>query len=234
MAITTYINGCEHSSAEILEHLNAVYDSAPHYVTFRDDALASPEEVASSQVQLNLMHRCLTAAKLRQECIDLAEAEKAGTLEWIDFQPFIHLSKDSPLLHCFDSLHQCPRGHSYHYTIYLTNALHLKKVQLMQNLTSTKFGTFIYYIINTFADGVHRIASSFPRAFLYLLLALLLFHKLRLFHEIRFSPYCRIIFFSTFFLLSCWFSCFLTCGEFLLFTAFQLLVFITHVAHVRG
>ena len=43
----------------------------------------------------------------------------------------------------------------------------------MQNLTSTKFGTFIYYIINTFADGVHRIASSFPRAFLYLLLALL-------------------------------------------------------------
>lgn len=102
VAITTYINGCEHSSAEILEHLNAVYDSAPHYVTFRDDALASPEEVASSQVQLNLMHHCLTAAKLRQECIDLAEAEKAGTLEWIDFQPFIHLSKDSPLLHCFD------------------------------------------------------------------------------------------------------------------------------------
>lgn len=43
----------------------------------------------------------------------------------------------------------------------------------MNNLTSTKFGTFIYYIINTFADGVHRIASSFPRAFLYLLLALL-------------------------------------------------------------
>ena len=56
----------------------------------------------------------------------------------------------------------------------------------MQNLTSTKFGTFIYYIINTFTDGVHRIVSSFPRAFLYLLPGLLLFHKLCLFHEIRF------------------------------------------------
>lgn len=43
----------------------------------------------------------------------------------------------------------------------------------MNNLTSTKFGTFIYYIINTFADGAHRIVSSFPRAFLYLFLALL-------------------------------------------------------------
>ena len=103
VAITTYINGCEHSSAEILEHLNMVYDSAPHYVTFRDDALASPEEVASSQVQLNLMHRCLTAAKLRQECLDLANAEKAGTLEWIDFQPFIQICKDSPLNKYFDS-----------------------------------------------------------------------------------------------------------------------------------
>ena len=43
----------------------------------------------------------------------------------------------------------------------------------MTNLTSTKIGTFIYYIINTFSDGVHRIASSPPKAFLYLVLAFL-------------------------------------------------------------
>lgn len=43
----------------------------------------------------------------------------------------------------------------------------------MNNLTSTKFGTFVYYIFNTFADGVHRIVSSPPKAFLYLVLAFL-------------------------------------------------------------
>ena len=43
----------------------------------------------------------------------------------------------------------------------------------MTNLTSTKIGTFIYYIINTFSDGVHRIASSPPKAFLYFVLTLL-------------------------------------------------------------
>ena len=43
----------------------------------------------------------------------------------------------------------------------------------MNNLTSTKFGTFVYYILNTFADGVHRIVSSPPKAFLYLVLAFL-------------------------------------------------------------
>lgn len=70
---------------------------------FRSDALASPEEVASSRIQLNLIHNYLTATKLQKECIDLAEAERLGTLEWIDFQPFIELSKDSPLNKCFDS-----------------------------------------------------------------------------------------------------------------------------------
>ena len=43
----------------------------------------------------------------------------------------------------------------------------------MTNLTSTKIGTFIYYIINTFSDGVHRIASSPSKAFLYFVLILL-------------------------------------------------------------
>ena len=43
----------------------------------------------------------------------------------------------------------------------------------MNNLTSTKFGTFVYYVFNTFADGVHRIVSSPPKAFLYLVLAFL-------------------------------------------------------------
>lgn len=101
--ITTYINGCDHSSASILEHMDATYDSSPHYITFKSDALASPEEVKSAQVQLNLIHSCITASKLRQECIDLTNAEKAGTLEWIDFQPFIQISKGSPLNKCFDS-----------------------------------------------------------------------------------------------------------------------------------
>lgn len=102
--IITYINGCEHSSASILEHMDITYDSSPHYVTFRPDALlASQEEVISSQVQLHLMHNYIAASKLRQECIDLAEAEKAGTLEWIDFQPFVQISKDSPLNKYFDS-----------------------------------------------------------------------------------------------------------------------------------
>lgn len=101
--ITTYINGCDHSSASILEHMDATYDSSPHYVTFRSDALASPEEVKSAQVQLNLIHSYTTASKLCQECIALAEAEKAGTLEWIDFQPFVQISKDSPLNKYFDS-----------------------------------------------------------------------------------------------------------------------------------
>ena len=101
--ITTYINGCEHSSMSILEHMDATYDSSPHYVTFRSDALASPEEVRSAQVQLNSIHNYTTASKLRQECIDLAEAEKAGTLELIDFQPFVQISKDSPLNKYFDS-----------------------------------------------------------------------------------------------------------------------------------
>ena len=101
--ITTYINGCEHSSTSILEHMDATYDSTPHYVTFKSDTLASPEEVKSAQVQLNLIRNYITAPKLRQECIDLAEAEKAGTLEWIDFQPFVQISKDSPLNKYFDS-----------------------------------------------------------------------------------------------------------------------------------
>ena len=103
VVITTYINGCNHTPSEIIDHLSTVYDSTPHYVIFRSDALASPEEVASSRIQLNLIHNYLTATKLQKECIDLAEAERLGTLEWIDFQPFIELSKDSPLNKCFDS-----------------------------------------------------------------------------------------------------------------------------------
>ena len=103
VAITTYINGCNHTSTEILNHLSTVYDSTPRYVIFRSDALASPEEVASSRIQLNLIRNYLTASKLQKECIDLAEAEKLGKLEWIDFQPFIDISKDSPLNKCFDS-----------------------------------------------------------------------------------------------------------------------------------
>lgn len=102
--ITTYINGCEHSSTSILEHMDITYDSSPHYVTFRPDALlATQEEVASAQVQLDLMHSYLVASKLRQECLDLQKAEQDGLLEWIDYNPFIHLSKDNPLLKCFSS-----------------------------------------------------------------------------------------------------------------------------------
>ena len=102
--ITTYINGCEHSSASILEHMDITYDSSPHYVTFRSNALlATQEEVASAQVQLDLMHSYLVASKLRQECLDLQKAAQDGLLEWIDYNPFIHLAKDNPLLKCFSS-----------------------------------------------------------------------------------------------------------------------------------
>ena len=40
----------------------------------------------------------------------------------------------------------------------------------MITLTETKIGTMLYYIVNTFTDGVHRIASSLPKILLYLVL----------------------------------------------------------------
>lgn len=43
----------------------------------------------------------------------------------------------------------------------------------MQNLTSTKIGTMIFYIINTFGDGLNRIASSLRKKIFYIALALL-------------------------------------------------------------
>lgn len=43
----------------------------------------------------------------------------------------------------------------------------------MNTLTKTKVGTLLYYIANTFADGLHRIASSPIKQILYFSLALL-------------------------------------------------------------
>lgn len=43
----------------------------------------------------------------------------------------------------------------------------------MITLTATKIGTMFYYIVSTFADGAHRIASSLPKKMLYLVLVLL-------------------------------------------------------------
>lgn len=105
----------------------------------------------------------------------------------------------------------------------------------MNNLTSTEFGTFIYYIINTFTDGVHRIVSSFPRAFLYLLPVLLApVSQIMSFPRNSLLTLLPYYIFLDVFLAPCSFSYFPTCGESLLFTAFRLLVFITPVAHVRG
>lgn len=102
--ITTYINGCDHAADEVLAHMYATYDTTPHYIIFSYDAtIATPEEVAKAQKRLNEVHNRLISSKLQRECIDLAEAERLGTLEWIDFQPFIEISKDSPLNKCFAS-----------------------------------------------------------------------------------------------------------------------------------
>ena len=43
----------------------------------------------------------------------------------------------------------------------------------MITLTATKLGTMFYYIVSTFTDGAHRIASSLPKKILYLVLVLL-------------------------------------------------------------
>ena len=43
----------------------------------------------------------------------------------------------------------------------------------MITLTATKIGTMFYYIVSTFTDGAHRIASSLHKKLLYLALALL-------------------------------------------------------------
>lgn len=43
----------------------------------------------------------------------------------------------------------------------------------MITLTATKIGTMFYYIVSTFTDGAHRIASSLPKKLLYLVLVLL-------------------------------------------------------------
>lgn len=40
----------------------------------------------------------------------------------------------------------------------------------MITLTETKIGTMLYYIVNTFTDGIHRIASSLFKILLYLVL----------------------------------------------------------------
>ena len=78
-----------------------MYDTSPHYIEIKPDSLISPQEVAQSLEQLNLMHNNRIATKLKQECVDLATADAAGQLEWIDYQPFITLAKDSPLNACF-------------------------------------------------------------------------------------------------------------------------------------
>ena len=43
----------------------------------------------------------------------------------------------------------------------------------MNTLTKTKVGTLLYYIVNSFADGLHRIVSSHIKQILYFVLALL-------------------------------------------------------------
>lgn len=96
MNITTYVNGCDHSSSEILEHMDSVYDATPHYIEIRPDALISPEEVAQSQLRLNFAHTRLIAKKLTEECITTQNDEASGHLEWIDYKPFLTLAKDDP------------------------------------------------------------------------------------------------------------------------------------------
>lgn len=103
MNITTYINGCDHRPAEIIKHMNAVYDTTPHYIDIKPDSLISAEEVAQSQLRLNFAHTRLVAKKLTEECVSLKNDESTGRLEWIDYQPFLILAKDDPCIKFFGS-----------------------------------------------------------------------------------------------------------------------------------
>lgn len=103
MNITTYINNCDHHPAEILEHMNAVYDTAPHYIDIKPDSLISADEVAQSQLRLNFAHTRLLAKKLTADCIAIQKDEATGRLEWIDYQPFLILAKDAPCIKFFGS-----------------------------------------------------------------------------------------------------------------------------------
>ena len=103
MNITTYINGCDHHPAEILKHMNAVYDTTPHYIDIKPDSLISADEVAQSQLRLNFAHTRLVAKKLTEECIAIQKDEATGRLEWIDYQPFLNLAEDDPLIKLFGS-----------------------------------------------------------------------------------------------------------------------------------
>lgn len=103
MNITTYINGCDHCPAEIIKHMNSVYDTTPHYIDIKPDSLISAEEVAQSQLRLNFAHTRLVAKKLTEECVFLKNDESTGRLEWIDYQPFLILAKDDPCIKFFGS-----------------------------------------------------------------------------------------------------------------------------------
>lgn len=103
MNITTYINGCDHRPAEIIKHMNAVYDTTPHYIDIKPDSLVPAEEVAQSQLRLNFAHTRLIAKKLTEECIAIQKDEATGRLEWIDYQPFLNLAENDPLIKFFGS-----------------------------------------------------------------------------------------------------------------------------------
>lgn len=103
MNITTYINSCDHRPAEIIKHMNAVYDTTPHYIDIKPDSLVPAEEVTQSQLRLNFAHTRLIAKKLTEECIAIQKDEASGRLEWIDYQPFILLTEDDPLIKFFGS-----------------------------------------------------------------------------------------------------------------------------------
>ena len=103
MNITTYINSCDHRPAEIIKHMNAVYDTTPHYIDIKPDSLISAEEVAQSQLRLNFAHTRLLAKRLTEECVSLKNDDETGRLELIDYQPFLNLAENDPLIKFFGS-----------------------------------------------------------------------------------------------------------------------------------
>ena len=52
---------------------------------------------------LHFAHTRLLAKKLTEECIAIQKDEASGRLEWIDYQPFILLTEDDPLIKFFGS-----------------------------------------------------------------------------------------------------------------------------------
>lgn len=106
--ITTYINGCDHSSAEVLAFLNSNFDTTPHYVEYNQDANFSPARIAKAVNFNHFIHDAFAANALDSELSELQAANDAGRLEIIHGQPFITLPKDDPCADLFDTLSYTP------------------------------------------------------------------------------------------------------------------------------